>query len=48
MGEEKPKNKDADPAPAAGPDLDEALDETFPASDPPATTQPGAERPRPA
>lgn len=44
MGE-KVKSKDRDPA-GKNPDkgLDQALEQTFPASDPPAATQPGSGR----
>ena len=40
--DEKVKNKDADVAKKQDGDLDEGLDETFPASDAPAATQPGS------
>ena len=39
--DEKVKNKDADTAKGQEEELDEGLDETFPASDPPSATQPG-------
>ena len=38
---EKVKNKDADTANTQASDLDEGLDDTFPASDPVSATQPG-------
>jgi hypothetical protein len=44
--DENVKSKDAEKAktPAADDNLHEALEDTFPASDPPASTQPGAGR----
>ncbi len=39
--DEKVKDKDADKAKRQEAELDEGLDESFPASDPPAATQPG-------
>ena len=44
MGE-KPKNKDAENAKGKNEDLKEGLEESFPASDPPAATQPGSGAP---
>jgi hypothetical protein len=44
--EEKVKHKDAD-SQASDKDLEEGLEETFPASDPPASVQPGGERDTP-
>lgn len=44
---EKIKNKDADKAKDDERELDEGLEETFPASDPLASTQPGDGRPDP-
>ena len=38
------KNKDADKSKSQDTDLEEGLDETFPASDAPAATQPGGGR----
>ncbi len=42
--DEKVKSKDADPATTQPHDLEKALEDTFPASDPPASTQPGSGR----
>ena len=44
---ENVKDKDADKAKDQEQELDEGLEGTFPASDPPASTQPGDGKPEP-
>jgi hypothetical protein len=40
-----PHDKHADPAKKKGDELEKGLEESFPASDPPSSTQPGASKP---
>ncbi len=42
--DEKVKSKEADPAAQHPHELEKGLEDTFPASDPPASTQPGSGR----